>query len=648
MSGAKLKKVALYANLEQEEFKMIEKSVRHNNMVTLSRASLATSIVLLILVGASMMIPSLHKNQMLYFMTFVCSVVVYGIVKMLLGKKEYLATLLAYVFLFIAFFFAIVLGVPLMQDNTATTVLVLLFALPLLIVDCPLRMDLFLLGVTMLLCTWSVAIKAPEVAALDVTNGISFLLLSIVVNYLITKTKYQDILMQSMAINTYQKHLDATFKSNKNTIATFHMNLSKNRCGEGSSRYANLLNLEEDKTVDSFFEHAAEEIPDEKERKQYQDFFNRENLLAEFVHANEYVQMEHHYVLDEDKSRWIKTSVDMMLNPYTKDVEAVLYVYNINGEKVSNAIIAEVAALDYDVIAFVYEEPKHYIYVDRSNPNKSTEGVDFYLDARADVIREQPDNLAEILPRITKEAIHEALEKEHIYTIFYTAHLEDGKQARKRVRFINYNEHEKIMFVNKRDVTDVYELEEKGKEELAKALEKASAAKTEFLSNMSHDMCTPMNGILGIANLMMEKTDLKEIRKDIEQIQLSGQYLLRLINDTLDMNKIEAGKLELNITPIHSEEVFQNVFTQACLLARDKGIAMRVETPGIEHGKWVPVLADQSRLEQIFLNIISNSVKYTPSGGLIEIIMNNLSTTTEEVVDQYVIRDNGIDRKSVV
>lgn len=355
--------------------------------------------------------------------------------------------------------------------------------------------------------------------------------------------------------------------------------------------------------------------------------------------------MEHHFVLEDGKARWIKTTADMMVNPYTKDVEAVFYVYNINSEKVSSAIIAEVAAQDYDVIAFVYEEPEHYIFVDKEQPQNAREGTDFYQDTKADIIRDNPDDLADVLSKTDKQTVHSELKKEHVYTVFYTAHMENGQRARKKVRYINYSEQEKIIFVNKRDVTDVYEAEEKSKEELAEALvkaQKASAAKTEFLSNMSHDMRTPMNGILGIANLMREKTDLNEIRDDIEQIQLSGQYLLRLINDTLDMNKIEAGKLELKPEPMQSEQVFRNVLSQAHMLAKDKQIELVVHVPEITKKGWITVMADQSRIEQIFLNIISNSVKYTPAGGKIEVSMNTLSITEEEVVDEYLIKDNGI------
>lgn len=103
----------------------------------------------------------------------------------------------------------------------------------------------------------------------------------------------------------------------------------------------------------------------------------------------------------------------------------------------------------------------------------------------------------------------------------------------------------------------------------------ANHAKTDFMSRMSHDMRTPMNGILGLARLAKEETEMDAVRADLDQIELSGRVLLDLINDTLDMNKIESGNLKLHPAPINSEEVFGNVLTNASIMAAEKGSGWR-------------------------------------------------------------------------
>ncbi len=123
---------------------------------------------------------------------------------------------------------------------------------------------------------------------------------------------------------------------------------------------------------------------------------------------------------------------------------------------------------------------------------------------------------------------------------------------------------------------------------------------------------------------------------------MSGRYLLQLINDTLDMNKIEAGKLELNLKPINSQAVFGNILANATIMAKTKGIELEIKTPDIADNEWVPVLADSARLEQIILNIVSNAIKFTSKDGKVELIMETVSITENEVTDKYIIRDTGI------
>lgn len=170
----------------------------------------------------------------------------------------------------------------------------------------------------------------------------------------------------------------------------------------------------------------------------------------------------------------------------------------------------------------------------------------------------------------------------------------------------------------------------------------ANHAKTDFLSRVSHEMRTPMNGILGLTALIKDKTDVEEIKSDVDQIALSGKYLLNLINDTLDMNKIEAGKLHLNVKPINSFELFSNIISNAIILANEKQVKLELKLPEIPEGKWICVMADGSRLEQILMNLISNAVKYTNPGGTVTLTMNTISITDTTVTDKYIIEDNGI------
>lgn len=170
----------------------------------------------------------------------------------------------------------------------------------------------------------------------------------------------------------------------------------------------------------------------------------------------------------------------------------------------------------------------------------------------------------------------------------------------------------------------------------------ADRAKTDFLSNMSHDMRTPMNAILGITALLHDRTDPVDIHRDVAQIEQSGQYLLRLINDTLDMSKIESGKMELHPVIISRKTLADNILLTSRILAEQKGVHFVVELPPADSKVWTTALVDASRIEQIFVNLLSNAIKFTPRGGVVKLRMETLSMTDTAFLDRFIISDTGI------
>ena len=169
------------------------------------------------------------------------------------------------------------------------------------------------------------------------------------------------------------------------------------------------------------------------------------------------------------------------------------------------------------------------------------------------------------------------------------------------------------------------ELEEK-QQELQNALveaQSANKAKTSFLNNMSHDIRTPMNVILGYAQLMEEELkekELPETKEHLEKLQQSGKLLLSIINNVLDMARIESGKMELDESYGRIEDFRQSVFAVFDAEAKKKKIAFQY-TMKVEHEH---VLTDVTKVKEIFVNILSNAMKYTPSGGSVTVSLEEL------------------------
>ena len=156
-----------------------------------------------------------------------------------------------------------------------------------------------------------------------------------------------------------------------------------------------------------------------------------------------------------------------------------------------------------------------------------------------------------------------------------------------------------------------------------KKAEEASLAKTHFLNNMSHDIRTPMNVILGYAQLMEDELKEKELTKTkehLEKLQQSGKLLLSIINNVLDMARIESGKMELDESYGRLEDLRQSVFAVFDAEAKKKKIAFQY-TMKVEHEH---VLTDVTKVKEIFVNILSNAMKYTPSGGSVTVSLEEL------------------------
>ncbi len=185
--------------------------------------------------------------------------------------------------------------------------------------------------------------------------------------------------------------------------------------------------------------------------------------------------------------------------------------------------------------------------------------------------------------------------------------------------------------------------ERKTQDTLTQALDMAQVAnkaKSAFLGNVSHDIRTPMNAITGLVSLLREEADNPEhVLEYTHQINAASQHLLGLINDVLDMNKIEGGNATLNITDIDISEIIEELNVIIRPQSRAKNQSFRIFATPFDYEY---LLGDKLRICQVLINILSNAVKYTPENGSIEMYVNELTGVTEGYSRvEFVIRDNG-------
>jgi signal transduction histidine kinase len=155
-------------------------------------------------------------------------------------------------------------------------------------------------------------------------------------------------------------------------------------------------------------------------------------------------------------------------------------------------------------------------------------------------------------------------------------------------------------------------------EDKSRQLETASRHKSEFLANMSHELRTPLNAIIGFSEVLSERMfgDLNEKQEEyLRDIHASGQHLLSLINDILDLSKIEAGRMELEPTAFDLPTAIENALTLVRERAARRGIALHQAVDQ----RLDQIRADERKIKQVLLNLLSNALKFTPEGGRIDV-----------------------------
>lgn len=206
----------------------------------------------------------------------------------------------------------------------------------------------------------------------------------------------------------------------------------------------------------------------------------------------------------------------------------------------------------------------------------------------------------------------------------------------------------RVIYSTYLDITDLMEhvQEEHAKiqndlEEALRQARRANQAKSEFLSRMSHDIRTPMNAIVGMTEIASAHLDNPVKMKDcLKKITLSSQHLLSLINDVLDMSKIESGKMTANIGSMFLPELTENIVTIMRPEFEGRGLNFSVRLHNVQHEKF---LTDSLRIRQVFINILSNACKFTPQGGAITMdIEEKPMKSPETAMFRFTFTDTGI------
>ena len=214
--------------------------------------------------------------------------------------------------------------------------------------------------------------------------------------------------------------------------------------------------------------------------------------------------------------------------------------------------------------------------------------------------------------------------------------VEDEKEDYRR-------ELEQAAIRDKQQKVELYQSRESLKDALA-AAEEASKAKTAFLSNMSHEIRTPMNAIIGLDNIVLDDPEISDhTREYLEKIDLAAHHLLNIINDILDMSRIESGRMTIKQAEFSFPKMLEHVNTIISGQCHDKGLKYECRTKG-EIDEYYD--GDSMKLTQVMINILGNSVKFTPEGGSVSVLIEEISRMDNKATICFTFKDTGVGMSS--
>lgn len=371
----------------------------------------------------------------------------------------------------------------------------------------------------------------------------------------------------------------------------------------------------------------------------------REKVLSDFDVGKVDYRFEFLRRSGDDQLFWSNTGLRSCRDPESGDVVAFFYTMDVTEQKLQEELLKRIAAHDYDSVTEVdiLRDAYRMLFFNGSR-NRIPYTGEFQKEIRALAGRFMDESAREVyLKNLDYGYVREQLEQRESYSFVAEMKNEAGDAQVKRFQVFYISRELGRVCLTRTDVTDVVRQEQRQKEELATALiaaKQANAAKSDFLSRMSHEIRTPMNAIIGMSTIAAQAIgDDEQVADCISKIGISSRFLLSLINDILDMSRIESGKMLLKNEKIPTEEFLNGLNSICHAQASAKELDYECVVDPLLDDYYI---GDAMKLQQVLINVLSNAIKFTGEGGKVTFSVSQHRRGKGSATLRFVVNDTGI------
>ena len=439
------------------------------------------------------------------------------------------------------------------------------------------------------------------------------------------------------------------YRMNERTLAMFRVNLTRDTFEEinGHDLY------ESDSSACSFTESIrkrAEHFPIQSEQTQFLEIFDRKKMCDDYMAGCTNFSQIMYSVRADGRSCFVNFTAAIARHPFSGEMIAFITEQECNAQKVSETLMGKILAQQFNMVAYIVDG-KYSVTI--GDAERAQRGSIFPADMNGDyqayldtqvrpVLQGDKAQKDETTRRLSIAAIEEGLKRGEPYVV-NIAIEKGGETYYKQFDFFSVTPEARFYILLKSDNTEITKEQIALNEQLKTALvaaNQANVAKTAFLSSMSHEIRTPMNAIIGLDNIALKSPDLPaDTRDHLEKIGGSARHLLGLINDILDMSRIESGRMTLKNREFSFSGMLRQINTMIHSQCDDSGLEYKCTLLSPVDDFYI---GDDMKLMQVIINILGNAVKFTPAPGTVSFSVERTANFEGQSTLRFVMADTGI------